>query len=123
MILVKTHIEVDQPSPHTGIIYSREILDGLVESEISAPGAFDVNIDKMTLEAAVNWVKIKNNFSLIGFDLINDVLYLKLEATESIAERINSNEYITRLLVGAVKENDEIVRINDVKGVVLQKAT
>ncbi len=123
MILVKTHIEADMRSEKSGFTYPRELLDKMTSSEIEAPGAFNIDIDKMELGDAVDWITAKNQFTLIGFDLIGDFLYLKIEADEAVSDRIQSDDYLSRLIiVGDFEEHNGeriLTSVEEIRGVVL----
>lgn len=125
MILVKTHIKADEASTKSGIIYPRSVLEALTEMEYTAPGTIGLSASHDPIIVAAMIARNKK-FNLVGFDLIEDTLYLKLETEDSkIEEEINSKDYNVKLIAstvfGGTKENREVKKILTIHGVILNE--
>lgn len=81
MIYVKTHLKADEKSHKSGVYYPREVFERLIDQEYNIPGAFDVNVHQLKMDDAVNTIKKNQEFTVIGFDLIDDSLFLKVNSS------------------------------------------
>lgn len=82
MIYVKTHLRADERSYKSGVYYPREVLDKIADREYCIPGAFDVDVGKMNMVEAISMIRNKQEFTVIGFDIIDESLFLKVEAED-----------------------------------------
>lgn len=121
MILVQTSIRADHES--SGTFYPRETLDELLSAEVEVPGAFDIDLEKKSLEGSASLITVKSQFKLVGFDLLNDVLYAKIEGDESILDHIAETDYKVRFIVrGQYEVRDGVrtlIEVEDIRGVTL----
>lgn len=122
-MILKTNIRVDEPSK--GTTYPREVLEKLTALEYRVPGAFNVDIERLGPDLAADWVTAKHQFTLVGFDLIDDWLYVRLDAEEQpIVERIETGDYVVKLLIAADYHQEDDIRvvtkIREIRGVALE---
>lgn len=90
---LSTHIVADQPSPRSGLIYTTNCLNGLINGFSNAPVLFGRLND-------TGFILTENEFEakLVGFDVVNDRLHVIIEAEEQVVNVIMDNDYIVRLL-------------------------
>lgn len=99
MIYVKTHLVADKTSEKSGVFYPRAIFEELVKNDYSIPGAFDVDVSILGMENAAVIIKKKKEFTVSGFDLIDDVLYLKVDANTEIEDKIYDRDHVVKIIM------------------------
>lgn len=111
-----THIVADVPSPRSGVTYSAECLDKLITSTSEAPVFFG-RLEDSGFIADQNTPPAK----LVGFDVINDQLYIIIESSDEIIDRLLTEDYIIRFLSHSTDKPSKFVEKLDIRAVLLEK--
>lgn len=113
-----THIVADVPSPRSGVTYSAECLDNLITSTAEVPVFFG-RLEESGFIATQKTPAAK----LVGFDVINETLYVIIESDEDVIERLLADDYIVRFLSHSDddKPNPKFIEKLDIRAVLLEK--
>ena len=113
-----THIVADVPSPRSGVTYTAECLDKLITSTAEAPVFFGRLEDSGFIAT-----KESPQAKLVGFDVINETLYVIIESDDEIIDNLLTDDYIVRFLSHSTEQPDDSQPIEklDIRAVLLEK--
>jgi hypothetical protein len=119
--LIATHIEVDRPSLKTGVVYSLKCLERLCNNSINVEGKFGALVEGTTDINERN--DPPGKIRLVGFDILNDRLYIKIMAEAKVIDIIDNELYSVKFMTDPFKiSEDGKVHHVLVRGVLLEKS-
>jgi len=140
-VLLPTHFIADQPSPLSGTIYSSKVFDKLMASSINKPGYFcrfnehkdnpisyeypklsGLTLDKEGQAGMERLTYDDFGFTLVGFDVIDNVLHVKVAGTDNAIRHIYSHDWIVRFGTEPIEfDKDNVVNNLEIKTLFLEK--